>query len=95
MGSRRIQYGNPFRFIFSADAAAPSFEALRPEVQVDEDYEELSVPSEPPPLCARGNLLARARTVTEELITVDVDAAGFGFHRVVVLFLIAPLQGCN
>lgn len=94
MGSRRIQYGNPFRFIFSADAAAPSFEALRPEVQVDEDYEELSVPSEPPPLCARGNLLARARTVTEELITVNVDAAaGFGFNRVVVLFFDSPAAG--
>lgn len=51
--------------------------SAQPEVQVDEDYEELSVPSEPPPLCARGNLLARARTVTEELITVDVDAELF------------------
>lgn len=48
--------------------------SAQPEVQVDnEDDEELSVPSEPPPLCARGSLLARARTVTEELITVDVD----------------------
>ena len=57
---------------------------LRPEVQVDED-EELEVPSEPPPLCIRGNLLARARTVTEELITVNVDA-GFAFKRLVVFF---------
>lgn len=46
--------------------------SVQPEVQVDED-EEVEVPSEPPPLCIRGNLLARARTVTEELITVNVD----------------------
>ena len=49
---------------------------------MDED-EEVEVPSEPPPLCIRGNLLARARTVTEELITVNVDA-GFALKRLVV-----------
>ena len=31
------------------------------------------MPSEPPPLCARGSIMARAHVLSEELITVDVD----------------------